>query len=119
MMNRVTTLTVEERPKNLKLIRVHGDLDSMGVRMVEEVFSKATGDRAEKVVVDLSEVNFISSAGLAMILVKGKILRRGGGILMIAGANKRVREILTMAGFEELFDLYATPDDALNALASA
>jgi anti-anti-sigma factor len=114
-----TTLKIEEHGSRLKIIRIHGDLDTVGVRMVEEAFTKATGERSEKAVVDLTEVSFISSAGLAMLLVKGKILRRGGGSLAIAGATRRVQEVLTMAGFNELFDLYPTPADALAALERA
>src|SRR5512143_4140146 len=94
-----TTIKIEDRGSRVKIIHIHGDLDTVGVRMVEEAFTKATGERSEKAVVDLTEVGFISSAGLAMLLVKGKILRRGGGSLAIAGATKRVQEVLAMAGF--------------------
>jgi anti-anti-sigma regulatory factor len=54
-----------------------------------------------------------------MVLVKGKILRRGGGTLAIAGSSKRIHEVLAMAGFQELFDIYATADEALAALERA
>ncbi len=114
-----TTIKIEDRGSRVKIIRIHGDLDTVGVRMVEEAFTKSTGERNEKTVVDLTEVSFISSAGLAMLLVKGKILRRGGGSLAIAGATKRVQEVLAMAGFNELFDLYPTPAEALEALERA
>ena len=39
--------------------------------------------------------------------------------LAISGASKRVQEVLTMAGFNELFDLYPTPAEALAALERA
>ena len=45
--------------------------------------------------------------------------QRGGGSLAIAGATKRVQEVLSMAGFNELFDLYPTPAEALAALERA
>ncbi len=115
-MNQPTTLSIEERPSHLKIIRIQGDLDTVGVKMVEEAFTKATDERSEKALVDLTQVSFISSAGLAMLLVKGKVLRRGGGRLAIAGATKRVQEVLSMAGFNELFDMYPTPADAVTAL---
>jgi anti-anti-sigma factor len=118
-MNQPTTLTIEDRSDNLKIIHFHGDLDSVGVRMIEEAFSRSTTDRAERVVLDLGDVSFISSAGLAMVLIKGKVLRRGGGSLAIAGASKRVQEVFAMAGFQELFDIYATPDEALAAMERA
>lgn len=100
----------------MKVIAVHGDLDSLGVRMVEERFNSAISDRASRLAIDLTSVGFLSSAGLALLLVKGKILRRGGGNLVIAGPNPHVMEVLTMAGFQELFEVYPTLPEALAAL---
>jgi anti-anti-sigma factor len=115
-MNETTTLSTEERPSGIKVIRFHGDLDSMGTRMVEEAFSKAIVDRSSHIIVDLGEVAFVSSAGLAMLLVKGKMLRKGGGNLAIASASNRVHEVLMLAGFQDLFSIYPTLDEALSSL---
>jgi anti-anti-sigma factor len=118
-MKNPTTLTIEDRPGNLKIIHIHGDLDSMGTHMVEDAFSAAITDRTGQVIVDLSHVNFISSAGMAMLLVKGKMLRQGGGNLFLAAASTRVLEVLALAGFQELFDVYPTLERALAALESS
>lgn len=118
-MNEPTTLTTEERPSGVKIIRIHGDLDSMGTHMVEKHFETALDGPARRVVVDMDGVNFISSAGMAMLLVKGKNLRQQNGQLVIANASERVREVLSLAGFNELFDIYPTVDAAVNALEPA
>lgn len=111
-----TSLSIERRPSGVLLMSVEGDLDSLGTHHVEPEFSAAIPDRNSRVVVDLAGVSFISSAGMAMLLVKGKMLRQGGGTLVIANANERVVEVLGMAGFNELFDIYASTDEALSAL---
>lgn len=115
-MDEPTTLSIEDVTEKLRVVRFHGDLDSVGTRMVDEQFTSATGDRTGYLIVDLSDVQFISSAGLAMLLVKGKMLSRSGGQLSVAGASKRVQEVLKMAGFQELFNLYADINDAVAAL---
>jgi anti-sigma B factor antagonist len=115
-MNEPTTLTVKDRPSGLRVIHIHGDLDSMGSRMIEGSFSDAIDDRSMRVIVEVGEVTFISSAGLAMLLVKGKALREGGGNLSIASASDRVHEVLMLAGFQDLFGIYPTLDEALAAL---
>lgn len=115
-MNEPTTLTVDARPGGLKLIHIHGDLDSMGTQMVEEPMNNAITDRSGKVLIDLKDVSFISSAGMAMLLVKGKMLRRAGGNMYLASASDRVKEVLALAGFNELFSVYTTMDEALVAL---
>ncbi len=115
-MNEPTTLTVDTRSSGIKVIRIHGDLDSMGSQMVDEPLTTAISERGSSVLVDLSEVGFISSAGMAMLLVKGKMLHRGGGKMALSAATDRVREVLSLAGFNELFNLYGTLDDALKAM---
>lgn len=117
-MNEPTTLTTEERPSGIKVIHFHGDLDSMGTRMVEDSFSSAINDRNSRVIIELGDVNFISSAGLAMLLVRGKMLREGGGNLNIASASERVHEVLMLAGFHDLFGIYPTLEEALSAVES-
>lgn len=114
-MDEPTTISLEDRSSKLRVVHFHGDLDSVGVRMIEAQFSAVTADRSGHLIVDLSDVAFISSAGLAMLLVKGKMLNRSGGRLTIAGASKRVHEVLLMAGFEELFDIFASVEDAIAA----
>lgn len=115
-MNEPTTLESEERAGGLRVIRIRGDLDSMGTHMVEEKFESALGSRDGSVVVDIGQVGFISSAGMALLLVKGKTVRQSGGKLCIAGATSRVMEVLSLAGFHELFDVYPTVDEALTSL---
>jgi anti-anti-sigma factor len=117
-MNEPTTVNVETRPEGLLLIKIHGDLDSMGTQMVDEPLNTAISDRTSRVLIDLSDVGFISSAGMAMLLVKGKTLRRGGGNMYLASATERVREVLALAGFNELFNVYNTTDEAFKALES-
>jgi len=117
-MNEPTTLTTETRPSGLLLMKIHGDLDSMGTQMVDEPMNAALGNKTSRVLVDLSDVGFISSAGMAMLLVKGKGLRRAGGNMYLTSATDRVREVLALAGFNELFNVYSTMDDALKSLES-
>lgn len=115
-MNEPTTLTVEDRPSGLKVLYIHGDLDSMGTQMIQDAFSAAITDRNAHILVDLSDTKFISSAGMAMLLVKGKMLRQWGGNFYIAATGARVYEVLALAGFHELFSVYRSLDEALAAL---
>jgi anti-anti-sigma factor len=115
-MNDPTTLSVEKRTSGITIITVHGDLDTMGTRMIEGDFATAVPDRTGVIIVDLNDVNFVSSAGLAMLLVKGKALRQGGGKMCLAAANQRVFEVLSLAGFHELFDVYDATASALSSL---
>jgi anti-anti-sigma factor len=112
-MKEQTTLTTDHRDSGVKVVCFHGDLDSLGVRMVEDTFRSAVVERTARLVVDLGDVGFISSAGLAMLLIMGKMLRQGGGKLTIASAGKNILEVLSLAGFDELFEIYPTLPEAV------
>jgi stage II sporulation protein AA (anti-sigma F factor antagonist) len=68
------------------------------------------------VLIDLADVSFISSAGMALLLVSGKRLRREGISLVLAAVDGRIYEVLSLAGFQELFNVYKTVEEALTSL---
>ena len=115
-MNQTTTITIEDHSTGFRIIYFHGDLDSLGTQVVQDSFSTAIVDRGSRVIVDLSDTNFISSAGMAMLLVKGKMLRQSGGDFYLVASNDRVHEVLALAGFHELFSIYHSLEEALAAL---
>jgi anti-anti-sigma factor len=104
------------RESGLVVVRIHGDLDAYGTMQVKEAFSVAIPDRTAHVVVDLSEVPFLTSAALAMLVVRAQAMARAGGSLHIAGARERVLEVFERAGFTLIFPLYPTLEAACAAL---
>lgn len=115
-MNEPTTLTSQAHASGVTIIQFHGDLDSMGTHTVESQFDVALGGERGDVIIDMTDVGFISSAGMAMLLVRGKQLRQRGGSLLLAGASPRALEVLSLAGFHELFNIYPTVDEAAASL---
>ena len=116
-MSQETTITTDNSLRDdTTVIHIHGDLDSVGTRMIEEQFAQAISNHSKSIIVSLSDVQFISSAGMAMLLVKGKALRQEGSKMYLAGANERVSEVLSLAGFQDLFTMYPSLDEAAAAL---
>lgn len=117
-MNERTTLTVEEHPDGIKVLHIHGDLDTMGTQMVRDELVSAISvpDLSKNVLIDLADVSFISSAGMALLLVSGKNLRRDGSNLILAAVDGRIFEVLALAGFQDLFNVYKTIEEALSSL---
>lgn len=66
-------------------------------------------------VVDLSEVTYMSSAGLRALVAALKRSRESGGNLVIASPSTRVHEVLELAGLSEVFSVY---DERLSAVGS-
>ncbi len=98
------------------IIRLAGELDTLGTRQIETAFSTALSNRTVQAVVDLSEVPFITSAALAMFVAHAQTLHRGGGCLCLAAATRIVAEVFERAGFLNIFPIFPTVDDAVACL---
>ncbi len=82
-------------------IQLTGRLDSNQVDMTREVLGKVQGT----VKVDFSELRYISSAGLGLLLATQKRLKDDGHKLEIINMTPHIRDIFTIAGFDFIFDL--------------
>lgn len=71
----------------------------------------AAGQR--RVVVDFSGVEYISSAGLRVLLTLAKRTRDTGGKLALSALDSSVRQVFDLAGFTALFSVCATRDEAV------
>ena len=113
---RPPTLSRETRDSGLVIIRITGDLDTAGTTQIEPAFVAALPDRTVSVVIDMTEVPFLTSRALAMLVVRAQAMNKAGGKLCLAGLSRVVAEVFDRAGFSSLFVIYPTPDDAVAAL---
>jgi stage II sporulation protein AA (anti-sigma F factor antagonist) len=98
------------------VFRLVGRLDSTNARDFEQQLLAALDDGADRVVIDLSALEYISSAGLRVVLLAGKHLGERGGRLALSSVRPSVNEVFRISGFLGLFAFYATADDAVAAL---
>ena len=68
-------------------------------------------------ILDLSEVAYISSSGLRALLRARRQAQTGGGDVVLCAMNERVTEVFEMIGFTSLFRIFATSAEAAAALA--
>ena len=95
-----------------------GRLDNTTAAAFEEVVKTATGAGATRLLIDFSEVTYISSGGLRVILVATKTLAANGGRLALCSLDPRVAEIIEMSGFAAFpnLSIHAGRDEAQAAL---
>lgn len=65
--------------------------------------------------IDLSQLDYISSAGLRVLLVVAKKVQQAKGKVVLFGLGPNVREVFSISGFDKIF---AIRDDAAAALAA-
>jgi anti-sigma B factor antagonist len=75
------------------------------------------GDRL--IVIDLSDVGFIDSTAIGVLVGALKRLREAGGLLAVVCTNDNVRGIFEIVGLENVIPLHGSREDALVALAPA
>ena len=66
-------------------------------------------------VIDFKDLEYISSAGLRVILKATKALKREEGKMMLCDMQDYVKEVFEIAGFDSFLPIVGTMDDALQA----
>ena len=107
------TLSIADSTRgDFHVLQLAGDIDVETSRTLRAHIVDRVVTPSSQIVVDLTAVDFMDSAGLGA-LVSGWQLTREGGDFRIAGANPIVRRVLSITGMEDVFALYETVDDAI------
>jgi anti-sigma B factor antagonist len=98
---------------DVTVVQPDGRIDTMAAEQLDEVLQAAMDGGNYKIVVDMSKVEYISSAGLrslAAVLVK---CRDEGGDMKLAALNERVTRVFKIIGFDLLMSVSDTPEEAI------
>lgn len=100
--------------KNCDLVQASGRIDSSTAPQLAETMDSVTGAGRHKIVFDLSKVEYMSSAGLRVLISTQKSCQSGHrGELVLAEVPERVYDALDLAGFIPLFRI---SDDVTEAV---
>jgi anti-anti-sigma factor len=100
---------------NIHIVAIAGSLDSTTAPEAQKSLDAVLAD-AKKVLLDFSGLDYISSAGLRVLLGAAKKLRASGGTLGIFGLNQSVREVFEISGFSTILSVYQSEAEALAAM---
>ncbi len=95
-----------------------GRLDTAGVSRIERTFAAEIVPLGKAAIVDLSQVAFLASLGVRMLISTTRALVGKGGKLVLYGANAAVREIIETTSLHEIVPVATTEAEAI-ALVSA
>ncbi len=103
-----------EAMDNVTVVRLEGNLDTNTSTEAQEYLNKAIDGGAAKVVVSFDKVDFVSSAGLRVLLATAKRLGGTGGTLRVCGLNETVAEVFEISGFSTILNVFPSETDALS-----
>ncbi|SEG31443.1 STAS domain-containing protein [Algoriphagus boritolerans] len=91
---------------------IQGDLigDEVGPKLVE-VVSDAIQDGAKTFVIDLSEVRYISSSGIGLLITMLTKMRNAGGEVYLTAPSEHVKKLLIITKLNNIFTVYDSVDD--------
>jgi anti-sigma B factor antagonist len=102
----------------IEVVKVKGRIDANSAPGMEAIINAPLERGVKKIVVDLSGVEYMSSAGLRVLLASLKKVRSIGGELRLAGMQPFVREVFDMTGFSRLFSVSPTAEEAVKSFSS-
>lgn len=105
-----------EQSGDVVIVKLAGRLDSVAAQPAEESFAQVLANGAPRLAIDMSKLEYISSAGLRVLLVMAKKVQQAKGKVVLFGLAANVREVFSISGFDRIF---AIQSDAASALAAA
>ncbi len=97
------------------LIQIKGRVDSYTAPRLSDAFNEIMALGRHKIILDLTEVSYVSSAGLRVLIDVQKACRRHAqSQLVLANVPPRVYETLELAGFVPLFKVFDQLESAID-----
>lgn len=101
--------------KRVSLLTVSGRIDSSTAPDFDKALQALINSNRTQIVIDMKDVEYLSSAALRALVSATKAAKSGGGDVRIAQPSKRVREVVDLAGLNSIFTLY---DNLVEAVGS-
>lgn len=94
----------KETSGEMLTVHIKGDLNVKTSPILEDELTKSISG-VKKLVLDFSDVEYISSAGLRVLLAMEKLMRRQQGSMILRHVNPAVKEIIRLAGFLQVMHI--------------
>ena len=106
----------ERRTADIVTLSLSGRLDTTAAKMFEaKILAQIeSGDR--RFIVDLAQLDYISSSGLRVFVLAAKRLDSGNGKIVLCSLKDPVREVFDIVGFLSVFSVYGSHDEAIRSL---
>ena len=106
----------EDKIDDQTVVLLGGRIDSTAAVEFEEKLIEIIDKGINSMVVDFQKIQFISSAGLRVLLLAAKKVKPYGGKVILCNMSKDVREVFDISGFSSIFQIHETVKDAISAI---
>ena len=99
---------------NAIIISVQGRLDAATSPQFDKAFTDLISKGSRTFLLNMGDLEYISSAGLRSILAAAKQLKEKQGTIFFVGLRGPVEEVFKISGFYSIFQIFDTEEDALS-----
>ncbi len=103
----------EETINDVLVVTITGRLDAISSPTAEKHVFELIGNGAKNIILDLAEVEYLSSAGMRMLLSTTKKLKTISGKIVVCSVTSNVMDVLKMSGFDHVLAIVSDRDEAL------
>ena len=103
----------KEKKNDITCLRIEGCLDASNSSVAEKSVLDTVAAEGANMIIDLSELQYISSAGLRVILVVAKDIKTKNGKIVLCSMTDSVRKVFEISGFTSIFDIQDNVEAAL------
>ncbi len=103
----------ETETNRATILSVEGRLDSMTSQSFEQQLMGKIDAGNSKIILDFGSLDYISSAGLRVLLMGAKRLQSEGGTFVVCGLKEHIHEVFEISGFLTILTVLDNIDDAI------
>ena len=96
-------IEVENNDSGHHIMRLFGALDGLTYLELLKVLNQSVDKDVKRIVLDMTEVDYVSSAGLRVLLQGAKSLKKIDGEIVLFGMNSTVKDVFNLSGFDSIF----------------
>ena len=108
---------LEERKDGFLVLGLAGRLDAPNAKVFEDKVLAVIDGGESRFVIDLSRLDYVSSAGLRVFLLASKRLNPSGGKIALCSLQEPVKQVFDIVGFYSILSISESTDAALQSLA--
>ena len=106
----------QKEENGIIFISIKGRLDADSSPEAEKVVKEALAGQVARVLFNLDELEYLSSAGLRVLLSAAKEMRRRDGKIALCSLNEFVKEIFEVSGFQSLIPITESVESGIEVL---
>ncbi len=104
-----------KKKESVNILEISGRLDASSSPELEKCLLSLLDQGEAKFLLDLTQMDYVSSSGLRVLLMTAKRSKAAGGTVVLCGLQDHVQEVFEISGFTAIFSIYPSSDQAFDS----